>query len=237
MRPVLLLLFSSACATTPSPEPTSGTAVAVVAEPVIPYAERQAALEARRIELAARARAGEDVRAEARAVLLRALRQELLPAWFGTSWDFHGTTTEPGKGRIACGYFVSTVLEDAGFRVERVALAQQPAEHIIKTLVPPRSIRRFRNRPVREVVDHVASQGEGLWIVGLDYHVGFLYSDGDHVEMCHSSYLDSAAVVCEPAAASGAMVSDYRVVGRLFEDPMIDAWLEGRALPTLRWKG
>lgn len=232
--PVLVLC---ACASSPLDEVPLVEPAPVAVQPIVPYADRVASLEAKRVALAARARAGEDVHDEARAALLAAIRQDLLPAWFGTPWEFYGTTTEPGQGTIACGYFVSTVLEDAGFHVERVSLAQQPAENIIKTLVPPEAIRRFRNRPVREVVDHVAAGGEGLWIVGLDYHVGFLYSDGSRVEMCHSSYLDSATVVCEPALTSGAMVSDYRVVGRLFEGPMLDAWLRGGALPTLKWKG
>jgi hypothetical protein len=48
------------------------------------------------------------------------------------------TTSEtPGRGEIACGYFVSTVLRDAGFGVERVRLAQQASERIVRTLSAP----------------------------------------------------------------------------------------------------
>ncbi|QSQ28104.1 hypothetical protein JY651_14090 [Pyxidicoccus parkwayensis] len=124
------------------------------------------------------------------------------------------------------------MLEDAGFRVERVRMAQQRAEYIVKTLVPPRRVWRFRNRPVREVVERVTKEGEGLYLVGLDYHVGFLWNDGTRVQMCHSSYLGTVEVVCEDALTSPAMVSGYHVVGRLLEDGMLEAWLEGRALPT-----
>ncbi|WP_240359082.1 hypothetical protein [Pyxidicoccus trucidator] len=202
-----------------------------------PYPEVLAELTARREELATRWRVrGVDraaVRSEARTVVLQALTGQVLPAWHGTPWEFYGTTRTPRSGGIACGYLVSTVLEDAGFRVERVRMAQQPAEHIVKTLAPPRRTWRFRNRPVSEVVHRVTREGEGLYVVGLDYHVGFLWNDGSRVWMCHSSYLGTAEALCEDALTSPAMLSRYHVVGRLLEDGMLDAWLEGRALPTV----
>ena len=63
--------------------------------------------------------------AEARTVLTRSIYNDLLPAWYGTPWDFNGTSEVPQQGKIACGYFVSTILRDAGWKVERVRLAQQ----------------------------------------------------------------------------------------------------------------
>ncbi|MBN8468886.1 hypothetical protein JYJ95_20490 [Corallococcus exiguus] len=124
------------------------------------------------------------------------------------------------------------MLRDAGFRIERVRLAQQPSEHIVKTLAPALKTWRFRDRPVSEVIDRVSHAGAGLYVVGLDYHVGFLWNDSAKVWMCHSSYLGEAKVVCEDALTSPAMVSRYHVVGKLLEDGMMDAWLKGRALPT-----
>lgn len=173
------------------------------------------------------------LRREARGAVLQAITRELLPAWAGTPWEFYGDSRTPRVGSIACGYLVSTVLEHAGFRVERVRMAQQPAEYIVKTLAPPGRTWRFRNRPVDEVVRRVQREGEGLYLVGLDYHVGLLWNDGAQVWMCHSSYLGTAEVLCEDALTSPAMVSGYHVVGRLLEDGMMDAWLEGRALPTV----
>jgi hypothetical protein len=202
-----------------------------------PYAEVLADLSARRGALATRwLQPGVDrdaIRDEARAVVLQALTRQLLPAWYGTPWEFYGATRTPRSGSIACGYLVSTVLADAGFRVERVRMAQQPAEYIVKTLVPSRRTWRFRSRPVSEVVERVKREGEGLYLVGLDYHVGFLWNDGTRVSMCHASYLGTAEVLCEDALTSPAMLSRYHVVGRLLEEAMLDAWLEGRALPTV----
>ena len=47
---------------------------------------------------------------------MAALRDDLLPAWNGTAWAMNGTSQVPGRGSIACGYFVSTTLMHAGFR-------------------------------------------------------------------------------------------------------------------------
>jgi len=176
--------------------------------------------------------------AASRRAVLYAIVDEIVPAWYGTSWDYSGTSQIPGRGAIACGYLVSTVLEHAGFRVERVALAQQAAEHIILTMVPPDRVHRFRERSREEVVADVQEQGEGLYIVGLDYHVGFLLvrddgSGSPAVQMCHSSWLGSSGALCEPAATSPAMISSYTVTGPVLTEPTVVAWLEGRSLPTV----
>ena len=66
--------------------------------------------------------------------------EQALPAmmrcWLGTPWDFNGTAKGPGAGKIACGYFVATVLKDAGFQVDRYQLAQQPSENILRSFLP-----------------------------------------------------------------------------------------------------
>lgn len=103
----------------------------------------------------------------------------------------------------------------------------------MKTLVPPAKTWSFRNRSVSEVILRVKGEGAGLYLVGLDYHVGFLWNDGEQVWMCHASYLGDAKVLCEDALTSPAMESRYHIVGRLLEDGMIDAWLNGQKLLTI----
>ncbi|GHH04490.1 hypothetical protein [Comamonas sp. JC664] len=203
--------------------------------PERPYTESVSELEARRHDFGARWRqpgtGRRTLREEARATVLEAITRQLMPAWYGTPWEFYGDSQTPGTGSIACGYFVSTVLRDAGFRVERIQMAQQRAEYIVKALAPPKKTWRFSDRPVSEVVDRVRLAGEGLYVVGLDYHVGFLWNDSARVWMCHASYLGEGKVLCEDALSSPAMVSGYHVVGKLLEDGMMDAWLEARELP------
>lgn len=202
------------------------------------YAARRAELVRERDALAAawRAAPSEAARAEVRGRAARALvdglRDEILPAWNGTPWAFSGTATAPGEAPIACGYFVSTALEHAGLAVERRRLAQQAAEHIITTLVPEPRIARFRRVPLAAFVSAVARQGDGLYIVGLDNHVGFLVVERGDVYFHHASS-HAGAVVRERALVSAPLAaSSYRVVGKLGGAQLVDAWLAARALPT-----
>lgn len=173
-------------------------------------------------------------RREAAGYIERALVDSVLPRWNGTRWAFHGTSTTPGEGEIACGYFVSTTLGEAGFHVERARLAQQPAEAIIKTLVPPEAITRFSDVPVAKFTAAVAARGDGLYVIGLDNHVGFLIVRSGEVSFHHASYVPPAKVTRERAASSAPLVdSRYRVIGKLFtDDALIDAWLDGAPIPT-----
>ena len=111
-------------------------------------------------------------------------------------------------------------------------LAQQASEHIIQTLVPESRIRRFRQRSAEEVVRHVARR-DGVWIVGLDFHVGFLVADAGEVRFCHSTFLDEAGALCEDPLSSDAFVSNYRVVGELLGDDVVQGWLDGRRWATV----
>ena len=42
------------------------------------------------------------------------MTDSVFPHWMGTKWDFNGVSNVPGKGMIACGYFVSTTLKHVG---------------------------------------------------------------------------------------------------------------------------
>ncbi|MEZ4297102.1 MAG: hypothetical protein R3B70_19205 [Polyangiaceae bacterium] len=158
----------------------------------------------------------------------------VLPRWDGTPWSFSGTSTTPRTGSIACGYFVSTTLKEAGIRVERARLAQQASEDIIKTLAPSEAIQRFSDVPVEKFTAAVAARGDGLYVVGLDNHVGFLIARGGKVLFHHSSYVGATAVVREEAATSSPLAeSRYRVIGKLFtEDALVEAWIQGTPVPT-----
>lgn len=203
------------------------------------YRALQAELESARVALAgkftrARSRRERDaVLDEAADVAARSL-VALNEPWFGTPWEFYGTSEEPGRGTIACGYFVTTLLRDAGVRVQRVRLAQQASEYIVRSLAPRERTWRFRSGSVDAVLDTVRAQPERWFVVGLDLHVGLLLRlDDGSVRFCHSAYLAPAHATCEDAATSAAMQSGYHVVGALFTRELTRRWLAGDAIPTL----
>ena len=195
-------------------------------------------LATRRQELAAQldsagdAEARSEVLATAREIVFGSIVEEIIPRWYGTPWDYYGTTEVPGEGLIACGYFVSTVLRDAGFQVERVTLAQQPSEWIVKTFSTEDDIWRYRGRAASVVAEQVRGHGDGLYVVGLDIHVGFLVVQGETVEFCDASFLEEAVVTCQSARHSPSFASSYRVVGKLLSDRMLQAWLTQQPIPT-----
>lgn len=196
------------------------------------YKHSLANLESERLSLALRYQRASSaertaVIAEARTVITRSIYDDLFPAWYGTPWDFNGTSEVPQQGKIACGYFVSTILRDAGLKVKRVRLAQQASENIILSLTTNRFVKRFRRASIDDFVNAVKESGAGIYIVGLDVHVGFIVNTGDEVYFIHSSYVDPYAVVKEKAIESKILASsNYRVLGNVFADDLfIQNWL------------
>jgi hypothetical protein len=169
----------------------------------------------------------------ARKALLGAFDAELFPAWEGTPWQFYGTSQTPREGAIACGYYVTTLLRDAGFKIERVRLAQQASEHIVKTFAEEKDIQRFRRAALSDVLAQVRQKhGEGLFIVGMDLHVGLLRLTQDKALLCHSAVLEPSHAVCHDALTSPGMISQYHVVGPVLSDARVRDWLRGTAMPT-----
>jgi len=197
------------------------------------YSQRLLALAERRAALASlhrQARTAAEKTAllrQARQLLIASLDTAIWPTWYGTPWAFYGTTQTPQQGQIACGYFVTTTLRDAGLRLERIALAKATSENLIKNLTDEAHISRYRLVPQRSFVEQMQQLGDGLYVVGLDFHVGFLLVSNGQVRFIHSTYLGDATVVNEEAATSEALRSKYRVVGHLSADRnFVERWLQ-----------
>lgn len=173
---------------------------------------------------------------KAQKIFVASIYNQIIPAWYGTDWDFYGTTETPKQGKIACGYFVTTVLRDAGVRVQRVSLAQQASENIIKSLTTATFIKRFHNAPIEKFVADVQTLGEGLYVVGLDTHVGFILHDGNEVWFIHSAYVEPSEVIKEKALESPILsASKYRVLGKISADnQFIVNWLNQTSINTVR---
>ena len=162
--------------------------------------------------------------------IFKILTDKIFPAWYGTSWDFNGVSREPGKGSIACGSFVVFTLQDAGFEIP-TRMYQQPSENIIKNLTPSSNIKRFSNNtPMDKIIRWIKSKGEGLFIVGLDIHVGFMIFNNNKITFCHSSYYNPLLQVVNQEITSKSPLTDskYRVIGKILTSQMIRKWLLGQ---------
>lgn len=177
-----------------------------------------------------------EVERKAQNTLYNALQASIFPYWIGTDWSFEGMTETPGTGSVACGYFVATTLRDAGLNLERISLAQQASENIIQTLNNEEYITRYSNTGIDDFLVSVGKKGYGIYIVGLDKHIGFLQYNKEGMFFIHSTYMDPFGVVKEPATSSYALVnSKYRVLGDLLGDTgLVKKWLTQEKFVTVK---
>lgn len=162
-------------------------------------------------------------------LILELILPEMMRCWLGTPYDFNGTAEKPGEGKLACGYFVSTVLRDAGFRVNRYKLAQQPSQNILRTFLPSESCELRMGEEYDKYVDWVEKREPGIYLVGLDTHVGFIVNKADGLHFFHSSAAGKVGVVNENREQAHALRnSNWRLLGGLTLEPgVIRMWLKG----------
>jgi hypothetical protein len=165
---------------------------------------------------------------------LEVLLPSMMRCWLGTPWDFNGTAECPGDGKIACGYFVATVLRDAGFRIDRYKLAKQPSQKIIRTFLPRKAFIFRVGVPYEKFAAEARTFEPGVHIIGLDTHVGFLVVRNGSFRFIHSSGSHPWCVVDEPKSKAAALArSNYRVLGNITSDPeVLRRWLLEKPFPV-----
>ena len=158
----------------------------------------------------------------------RLISTKIFPYWYGTKWGFYGTTEKPNEGEIACGYFVTTTLRDMGVPIKRSKLAQLASEEMIKILVSSSNIQRFSNIDINTFEAKLKSAGNGIFVVGLDNHTGFLLISNDGDYFIHSSGIFPYKVEKDVLSKSPILVrSKYRVVGKLSADKdFLNNWIK-----------
>ncbi|WP_165045413.1 hypothetical protein [Dysgonomonas sp. ZJ709] len=153
------------------------------------------------------------------------ISDQYFKAWYGTPWAFHGHSKVPKEGNIACGYFVTTTLKDMGFDIPRIKWAQQASEYLIKKV--SNDIKRFHKAPMTDIVDYIKVGGEGLYIVGLDSHVGYIYYRNGKIAFVHTNYYrPQIGVMSEPLSGRNPLNdSKYRVIGKIMDKEMVRNWI------------
>jgi hypothetical protein len=218
------------------------------------YEQVLAQIAARRAELGARygaargGRARAAIREEARRFVVDTLVTQVFPAWMGMPSGAGPQATasrphEPGM-YISCSYFLTAALQNAGLVLEsRARFAQAPAAWIERALLPPGGqIHRYGNLPADELEKKLVGLGDGLYVVGLDIHVGFIVVRDGHARFVHSSYTPPGTVVNEPVVSSMAIALSRRKgywISPLFQDDrIIEMWLLRQPVPAPpQWRG
>lgn len=224
---LLSVLFSCKQAQTSNEKQTH------IQKPDVPYSEYISGVMEKRLSyekqyVNANPQEKKELIVSARKYLLHTLTKDIFAYWYGTQWDFNGTTRTPGEGSIACGYFVTNVLSDVGFKIPRVKWAQSASEVFIVQLANE-ELKRSSNASMKKVRSYLKKAGEGLYLVGLDSHVGFVYVQGDQMKFIHSNYYSPTNGVSMEELETHNPLNDssYRVFGKLLSDQMVERWILG----------
>ncbi|CAN5420405.1 hypothetical protein BH10BAC1_BH10BAC1_15170 [soil metagenome] len=156
---------------------------------------------------------------------LRNITQEVFTYWYTTPWDFNGMTQVPKTGKIACGYFVTTVIRDVGFNIPRITWSQLASETMIKKLNP--SVKKYSNKSIDVVIDYFKNRPDGIYVVGLDTHVGFVSKEGKQIKFIHSNYYKPEIGVMSENLKGDNPINDasYRVIGQIYHYEMAKKWI------------
>lgn len=156
------------------------------------------------------------------------LLNKIIPHWYGTKWSFNGHTSMPKSGEIACGYFVSTTLQDAGLNVNRFQLAQQSPLNEATSLALDKDVQFFDEETAKESLEKMRKQlNEGIYFIGFGKsHVGFLVKRKRSVILIHSNYIDEKGVDIEFADNSKVFHSfkQFYITPITENQTLMDSW-------------
>jgi len=175
-----------------------------------------------RLNLNSKVKMDSNIYKKCSSLLFTTLVDSVFPAWYGTPWDFDGISNTPGTGEIACGYFVSTTLKHVGFNLNRYKLAQQASSIIVKEVCGTSKNYSDIDKLIGALECHEGS----LFIVGLDFHVGFLVVQNSEVYFVHSDYTCDAVRREKASESEGLNSSFLFVVGEITDNSdLMNSWL------------
>ena len=158
--------------------------------------------------------------------LFKLVRYDIYAYWHGTRWAFYGMTRTPQQGTIACGYFVTNTLADLGFKIDNVKLAQCVSGDMIKVLCT--DIHSFNG--IKNFEAYMEKQPENsVFIVGLDFHTGYIVKDAAGSYFLHSNYIGKEGVIKEKIGESAALANNkFFMIGSLTANKkLLKQWVAG----------
>ncbi len=164
---------------------------------------------------------------ELKKLFVKNMSQKIFPYWYGTKWDFNGTTQKPQEGAIACGYFVTTTLQHMGVKINRVKMAQCASEEMIRSLATKKNIHHLSGLSLGEFEKKLIQLGTGIYIIGLDNHTGYVLISENGNFFIHASGWFPFKVVRDELSESKVIGrSKYRVVGKISDDEaFLKSWV------------
>ncbi len=157
------------------------------------------------------------------------ISNNLYSKWQNTSWDFNGTAVYPNQGPIACGYFVTAILKDMTLKIDRRKLAVCTSSAMMTSLAPNQKLKNLSYLSYADFYDALKHFGKGVYIIGLDFHTGFIVNDGKEVWFIHSNHIKRKGVTKEPVLNSAALKSSKTrwLISLTNDKDFLYKWLKG----------
>jgi hypothetical protein len=118
------------------------------------------------------------------------LLNKIIPFWYHTPWNLSGYSDFPQEGTVGCSYFISNTLVACGFNLNRYRLAQTDPIAGSRSLTFTDSVVKYRNDGNIEHLNQkiLKNHSDGLYIIGLDIHIGYLLIYKSKLYFIHSAY-------------------------------------------------
>lgn len=201
---------------------------------VVSYTDTKLAAKALKLRLQEDLRAGTITFDQVKEAFTNQLVNEIIPHWYGTPWSFGGHTTVPNQGKIACGYFISTTLNDMGVNLNRFRLAQKsPLDEAKMISCGTEIIKVVQETPEDAWSELNSRTQEGIYFIGFDEgHVGYLLKQNEELLLIHSNYLAPVAVCMETLKDSRVFkkFNTFYLVPISHNETLLQRWLENRAV-------
>ncbi len=172
---------------------------------------------------------------QAKNYIYETLLNKIIPHWYGMPWNMSGYSAIPQEGTVGCSYFVSNTLLHAGFNLNRYRIAQADATTIARSIQTDNNLIELYNKTPDDLIKYVKNNlKEGLYIVGLECHVGYILYRKNEVFFIHSNYFFPVEIVIEKAIDSPALVSSIYVIGKITTNKQtIIKWLTNSKFKVL----
>ena len=158
------------------------------------------------------------------------LVDSIIPYWYGTPWTFTGHTENPNEGEIACGYLVSTTLKHMGLNLNRFRMAQQASKLEVQTIALNADNVAFMSNASLSDIEKLDN---GMYIVGLDNHVGFILRKPNETLFIHSDYV-SGGVIRQRIEEASAFRSKVYYFGKITGNRLLmKKWLNSEKIKVL----
>ena len=168
------------------------------------------------------------------------LVNRIIPYWEGTEWSFEGHTSTPRKGKIACGYFVSTTLKDLGVNLNRYRLAQQSPINEANSLALNTKVVEISENSKEENISKINSTlKDGIHFIGFDSsHVGYILKQKGQLYLIHSNYIDNKGVEIEKIELSDVFASynSYYLAELSTNEMLLKSWMNGNEIKVINKK-